>query len=56
MEFCLMLLGLAGLVAVIGGFVGFFSLFSSNGKGAKLFEIEREIARLNLQLENLKQI
>ena len=55
MEFGLMLLGLAGLVAVIGGFVGFFSLFSSNGKGAKLFEIEREIARLNLQLENLKK-
>ena len=55
MEFGLMLLGLAGLVAVIGGFVGFFSLFSTNSKGAKLFEIERKIAHLNLQLENLKK-
>ncbi len=55
MEFGLIMLGLAGLVAVIGGFVGFFSLFSSSSKGAKIFEIEREIARLNLQLENLKK-
>ncbi len=55
MEFGLLMLGLAGLVAVIGGFVGFFSLFSSGSKDAKLFEIEREIARLNLQIENLKK-
>ena len=53
MEFGLLMLGLAGLVAVIGGFVGFFSLFSSN-KDSKIRDIEREVSRLNLQLDNLK--
>ena len=54
MEFGLLMLGLAGLVVVIGGFVGFFSLFSSN-KDTKLREIEREISRLSLQVESLKK-
>ena len=54
MEFGLLMLGLAGLVAVIGGFVGFFSLFSSN-KDTKIRDIEREISRLSLQLESLKK-
>ena len=54
MEFGLLMLGLAGLVAVIGGFVGFFSLFSSN-KDTKIRDIEREVSRLSLQLESLKK-
>ena len=54
MEFSLLMLGLAGLVAVIGGFVGFFSLFSSN-KDSKIRDIEREVSRLNLQLDSLEK-
>ena len=62
MEFGLLVLGLAGLVAVIGGFVGFFSLFSSNkdskirdNEDSKIRDIEREVSRLNLQLDSLKK-
>ena len=56
MEFGLLMLCLAGLVAVIGGFVGFFSLFTSkSNRDRKIRDIEREVSRLNLQLDNLKK-
>ena len=53
MEFGLMLLGLAGLVAVIGGFVGFFSLFSSANKDNRVRDVEKETAKLNLEMTKL---
>ena len=53
MEFGLMLLGLAGLVAVIGGFVGFFSLFSSANKDNRVRGVEKETAKLNLEITKL---
>ena len=48
-----MLLGLAGLVAVIGGFVGFFSLFSSANKDNRIREVEKETAKINLEITKL---
>jgi uncharacterized membrane protein len=53
MEFGLMLLGLAGLVAVIGGFVGFFSLFSSGNKDGRIRAVENETAKINLEITKL---
>jgi uncharacterized membrane protein len=63
MESLFLMLGLLGLVVTIGGIVGFFSLFSSNHKDAKIKEIEREtnslsleITRLSTRLDALKKV
>lgn len=53
MESLFLLLGLLGLVVSIGGIVGFFSLFTSNNKDAKLREVERETNKLSLEITRL---
>ena len=53
MESLFLLLGLLGVVVSIGGIVGFFSLFTSNSRDAKIREIERETQKLNLEITNL---
>ncbi len=62
MELLFVILGLAGLAALIGGFVSFFALFSSGSKDYRLNEIEKvtnklslEITRLSVRLEALKK-
>ena len=63
MESLFLMLGLLGLVVVIGGIVGFLSLFTSNSLDAKIREIERvtsqlslEITRLSTRLDLLKKV
>ena len=53
MEMMFVLLGLAGLMAVIGGFVGFFSLFSSSNRDERIRDVERETASLSLEITKL---
>ncbi|MGB7816718.1 MAG: DUF2339 domain-containing protein [Methylotenera sp.] len=53
MESLFLMLGLLGLVVVIGGIVGFFSLFTSNSQDAKIREIERETSKLSLEITRL---
>jgi uncharacterized membrane protein len=53
MDSLFLMLGLFGLVVVIGGIVGFFSLFTSNNKDEKIREIERETSRLGLEITRL---
>ncbi len=55
MEFGLLMLGLAGLVAVIGGFVGFFSLFSSSNRDGRIHKVENEAIKLNLEITKLSE-
>jgi uncharacterized membrane protein len=53
MESLFLMLGLLGIVVAVGGIAGFFSLFKSNNKDAKIKEIERETQKLNLEITRL---
>ena len=55
MELTFVILGLVGLMAVIGGFVGFFSMFSAGSKDDRLRQIESHIKQLSAQLDALKK-
>ena len=55
MELYFVLLGLAGVVALIGGFVGFFGMFSAGNKDYRLRQIELQIKQLSSQLDALKK-
>lgn len=55
MELFFVLLGLAGVVALIGGFVGFFGMFSAGNKDYRLRQIELQIKQLSSQLDALKK-
>lgn len=53
MESLLIPLGLLGLAAFIGGIVGFFSMFASSNKENRLKALEREFAKLDLEVTKL---
>ena len=50
MESLFLLLGLLGIVVTVGGIAGFFSLFTSNNKDAKIREVERETNKLSVEI------
>ncbi len=45
--------GLIGVVATIGGFVGFFSLFTGGTKDARISLLEKQLAELKLEVGRL---
>jgi uncharacterized membrane protein len=53
MESLLLPLGLLGIAAFIGGVVGFFSLFSSGDKESRMKALERESAKLGIEINKL---
>jgi len=53
MESLLLPVGLLGIAAFIGGIVGFFSLFSSGDKESRMKALERESAKLGLEINKL---
>jgi uncharacterized membrane protein len=54
MESGLLVLGLLGLAAVVGGLVSFFSMFSKGDQKTKLWQFEQELKQLKKQLESLE--
>lgn len=53
MESLFLLLGLLGIVVTVGGIVGFFSMFSSSNKDAKIQELGRETEKLGLEITRI---
>ncbi len=53
MELFFVLLGLAGVVALIGGFVGFFGMFSAGNKDYRLRQVENETTKHGLEMTKL---